>query len=365
MATRARIFQATNNLEARFGGPPFVVKGIQDTLDKDFSHNLIVFGETDFRNSNSINIPTFLNNHYGFFLGFLPREVKNMIKASDLILLHGFYLYSNLMILFQCRDKKIALMPHGTFEIFQQKKSPMRKFIFDCVFNFLIRKNSLRIFVASDSEIAGAQIKFPTTQITVVGIGVENPPMINLKKKSNGKLLCLSRITEKKRIDLCIKALELLRQQESGNQRLEIAGEGSELLKSKLIAQAKSLNVLTFLTFSGLLKDLEKWQAITDSSILLLPSMNENFAISVAECISAGVPVIVSKNVALHEFVQEFDCGVVIDNLSPENVFRATLKIESNYSTYVNNCLRNSYLLSWERVSRNWSKAIFEVIGSK
>jgi glycosyltransferase involved in cell wall biosynthesis len=253
-------------------------------------------------------------------------------------------------------------MPHGTFEMYQQKKSPVRKFFFDFIFNFFARKNDLSFFVASNSEMAGVLTKYPKANVTTVGIGVDRPLIVNLKNESNGKLLCLSRIAEKKRIDICIDALHLLRQQGSGNYSLGIAGEGDELLKSKLTAQAESLNVLTDLTFMGLLNGVEKWQAIADSSILLLPSMNENFAISVAECISAGLPVIVSEHVALHDFVQKYGCGVVIDSLSPENVLKAIKEIESSYSYYVDNCFSSSRLLSWDEVGEKWSEAIHEVL---
>lgn len=354
MNHKIKVLQVCNNIEVRFGGPSAVVTGIQGAFERKFDHQLVVFGKIDQILPKVIQVKTVRNNHYGFFWGAIPARIREFIKAADIILIHQIYAYSTLLILLSAKKKKIIFMPHGTFEIYQQNKSRIRKYVFDAILEFLARNCEISYIVATESEQFGVISKFPSRQVSTVGIGVDVPVTIHPKKVSNSSLLCLSRITEKKRIDICLGALSHLNLDSDNSYVLNIAGQGDELLKSKLIKLAETLKVSSEVNFLGLLVGNEKWKAINDASILLLPSMNENFAISVAECISVGVPVVVSKNVALHTFVKKFNCGIVINELTDKEVSSAVKIIEKNYKNYVNNCISASEYLSWNSVTPKW-----------
>lgn len=365
MSKKLKVIVVSNNLELRLGGPPAVVTGINKRLNSEFDHHLVVFGKSEYSFQNSTIIPTVRNNHYGFFWGVIPRQIRKLITGADLIILHEIYLYSNLLILIIAKHKQIVFMPHGTFEIFQQQKSRIKKFLFDLIFKLISRKREIKYIVATDTEQVGVKAKYPKRQVFTVGIGVDAPKEISNRKFSNGNLLCLSRISEKKRIDVCIDALCLLKNMSANVYTLNIAGNGDKTLTSRLVNQSKKLSEPTSVHFLGLLDEDEKWRVIQDSSILLLPSMNENFAISVAECISAGVPVIVSRNVALHVFVEKYNCGIVIETVSDQDVARAVIEVERNFSYFVSNCIFASPLLDWESVSSSWVETILELTGQK
>jgi hypothetical protein len=138
MDHKIKLLQFSNNLEVRLGGPPAVVTGILSVLNSKFDHNLVVFGKIDQDIPNVVQVKTFMNNKYGFFWGAIPSRIRTLIKAADTILIHEIYSYSNLLILLSAKNKKIILMPHGTFEIYQQNKSRLRKYLFDVIFDFLI-----------------------------------------------------------------------------------------------------------------------------------------------------------------------------------------------------------------------------------
>lgn len=358
MTNNLKVVQFSNNLEVRLGGPPMVVAGIQSHFNSTYDHHLVIFGKSDFVFSNSTNIPTFKNNHYGFFWGVIPKSIRILIKEADVLILHEFYLYSNLLVIFLARKKKILIMPHGTFEIYQQQQSRIKKFVFDCIFKFFSRNSLISFIVATDSEKVGVCRKFPNLSITTVGIGVSVPTDLIKKTSFNGELLCLSRIAEKKRIDVCIETISLLKAIDEKYYSLSIAGEGDESLKNDLIKYAVKLGVSKEVNFLGLLIEDKKWKTIQNSSVLLLPSMNENFAISVAECVSAGIPVIVSKNVALHEFVDKHKCGIVISDIADTELVRAIKEIEKDFSKFVLNCYQAAPELTWEAVGRKWLKVI-------
>ena len=365
MAKDFKVIQFSNNLEVRLGGPPTVVVGIQSYLNSEFNHHLVIFGKSDFMLPNSSNIPTVKNNHYGFFWGILPKAIRRLITEADLLIMHKIYLYSNLWVIFLAKNKKILMMPHGTFEIYQQQQSRIKKFVFDFIFKLVSRNCQISFIVATDSEQIGVSSKFPHLSIFTVGIGVSTPNDLIRKTSSNGGLLCLSRIAEKKRIDVCIEAISLLKTMGDEHYSLSIAGEGDESLKNQLVNHAEKLGVSSNVNFLGLLLEDKKWKAIQNSSILLLPSMNENFAISVAECISAGVPVIVSKNVALYEFVEKYKCGIVVSDICDKELVRAIKEIENEFSVFVRNCNLAAPELTWETIGRKWVEVIDNLLSIK
>jgi glycosyltransferase involved in cell wall biosynthesis len=365
MAKDFKVLQFSNNLEVRLGGPPMVVLGIQSHLNAEFDHQLVIFGKSDFVLPNSTNIPTVKNNHYGFFWGILPKAIRRLITEADLLIMHEFYLYSNLWVIFLAKNKKVLMMPHGTFEIYQQQRSRIKKFVFDFIFKLVSRNCEISFIVATASEKMGVSSKFPRLSISTVGIGVSTPKDLVRKTSSNHELLCLSRIAEKKRIDICIESISLLQTMGSKHYSLSIAGEGDDTLKNQLVNYAEKLGVSSSVNFLGLLLEEEKWKAIENSSILLLPSMNENFAISVAECISAGVPVIVSKNVALHAFVEKHKCGIVVSDISDKELVKAIKEIENEFSIFVSNCNLAAPELSWESIGRKWVDVINDFLSIK
>ncbi len=53
--------------------------------------------------------------------------------------------------------------------------------------------------------------------------------------------------------------------------------------------------------------------------------------------LAAGVPV-VAINIPGFKLIEDFDCGVLIDDLKPLSIRNAILKIENNYNKYSSNC---------------------------
>ena len=52
--------------------------------------------------------------------------------------------------------------------------------------------------------------------------------------------------------------------------------------------------------------------ALAAASVFVLPSASENFGIAAAESLAAGVPTIVSEEVALSSDIRRYDAGVVV-----------------------------------------------------
>jgi len=65
--------------------------------------------------------------------------------------------------------------------------------------------------------------------------------------------------------------------------------------------------------FAGRLDGEMKWASFAAAELFLLPSRQENFAITVAEAMQMAVPVIISDKVNTWPYVKEARAGLVLD----------------------------------------------------
>jgi len=62
-----------------------------------------------------------------------------------------------------------------------------------------------------------------------------------------------------------------------------------------------------------------KWAALACAEIFVLPSKQENFAISIAEAMHIGIPVVITSKVDSWPLVAEAKAGVVLDDATVES----------------------------------------------
>ena len=93
---------------------------------------------------------------------------------------------------------------------------------------------------------------------------------------------------------------------------LLIIGSGDKSYEKFLYDEAKRLK-LSNVRFTGFLVGEEKDKAITELSVLVVPSDFENFGNIVSEALVRGVPVIASKGTPWKE-LESYNCGWWINN---------------------------------------------------
>lgn len=116
---------------------------------------------------------------------------------------------------------------------------------------------------------------------------------------------------KRKGLSVCIDALKKLPQQKF---ELVVAGNPPEL-------------ALENIKYVGFVTEMRELYQSCD--ITLLPSFYEPFGLVVPESIQCGTPVIISKFVGAKDLVTENE-GVVLDNISPDEIVRAIIKITEN-----------------------------------
>lgn len=112
-------------------------------------------------------------------------------------------------------------------------------------------------------------------------------------------VLFMSRIDPKKGLQLLIPAVARL-QAEFGKLWFVLAGTGEEGVTSSvealLDAQTKGVRVRKV----GFLSGQEKADALAAANVFALPSLNENFGIVLIEAMHAGLPLLISDEVYIH-----------------------------------------------------------------
>ena len=100
---------------------------------------------------------------------------------------------------------------------------------------------------------------------------------------------------------------------------------------------------------------------------MVLPSENENFAIVVAEALSAGVPCVVSKFVGTADIVAKHHAGEVIHDLTPISVANGIMKVlqgdEIKYRDAAFEAVENS--LDWSKIALRWETLVTSLAYTK
>ena len=122
--------------------------------------------------------------------------------------------------------------------------------------------------------------------------------------------LFLGRIHPKKGVDLLISAFSQIARHNL-NRHLVLAGPVTSSYHSYLDRLIRSLSIESQITWTGHLDGNMKWAAYSSSSLFCLPSHQENFGVSVAEALSASLPVAISSAVNIADRVQATGSGFV------------------------------------------------------
>ena len=123
-------------------------------------------------------------------------------------------------------------------------------------------------------------------------------------------MLFLSRLDRKKGLELLLEAFARVRSSVDRSV-LVIAGEGTPGYTAALRARADALNLNSDIIWAGFLSGDEKTAAFAAASVFVLPSFSENFGIAALEALAAGVPVILSDQVALSDEIRNAGAGLV------------------------------------------------------
>lgn len=279
-----------------------------------------------------------------FYSFKMHQAIAKNVKNFDIVHITGVFLAVSVLGAYYARKykKPYIISPRGVL-----MKEPLRRKSF---------KKHLYLSFIEKNNLAKADAIHFTAELERDEYIKENLPLKNsivvpncfdssefeesvehgyLRKKykipDNKKIiLFLSRLSWKKGFDTLIPAFAEVIKKES-NTILVIAGGNDEGYKKEIDKFIEQNRVKDKVIFTGLVKGREKIAAYQDSDVFVLPSYSENFGNVVFEALYFGLPVVITKNVAVFPEVEKAGGGLVI-NKDINELSKAILKIINNPS---------------------------------
>lgn len=154
--------------------------------------------------------------------------------------------------------------------------------------------------------------------IVVIPYGVEVPKtgdaraFLRAHPELAGKriVLFLGRMHSGKGLDLLCRAWKDAAR--PADARLVLAGPDCNRTMAKLKRLVDALDIASSVSFTGMLRGEERWNALAAAEAFVLPSRSEGLSVSALEALALGVPVIVTSQCNLPE-VRTRECGWVVE----------------------------------------------------
>jgi glycosyltransferase involved in cell wall biosynthesis len=222
----------------------------------------------------------------------------------------------------------------------------------------LFRKiwSSASAVIANSSGLRNLALDFmPSLDIEIIPNGIDTEKFHPAKIQRPGKpvkLLTVSRLIERKRIDLLIKAVSLATDM-GLDVCLNIAGEGN--LGGELRKLSRELDVSEKIFFLGRIPSEKMPQIYRENDVFLMSSAHEGMSNAMLEAMASGLPVITTQCEGVEELIT--DNGIVTERADAESLAEALKKLMQNDKSYKKMCNTSrtqAEKLSWNTVARRY-----------
>ena len=189
---------------------------------------------------------------------------------------------------------RLIISPRGTLSEYAFGRNAFQKKIFWHAFQARVLNEAACFHATAMSEYEDIRRHGFKQPVCILPNGIDVPPLEKVTNCAGRRqLLFLGRIHPIKGIDNLLHAWQLL-EKTFLDWDLHIAGPDNDGYLAKMQALASELG-LKRVVFVGPLFGEEKLNAYRSAELFVLPTHSENFGMSVAEALAAGVPAIVTK----------------------------------------------------------------------
>lgn len=256
----------------------------------------------------------------------MKREYCTLLDVltPDVVHINGCWMLQCSWTVFWAKSKgyPVVLSAHGMLEPWDIKKNYWTKKLPALL---LYQKRAVKIadvLVATAETERNNLIKLGYNEnVAVVPNGIIiDGVVIKRSWEERKQMLFLALYRRNKGLDLLMQAVAHMKN-ELNDWKVIIAGIESDYSVSELKSMAEKLEIDSIVDIIGGLFGDTKWNTYRESDVFILPTLNENFGIVIAESLLCGTPVITTKGAPWPQ-IAEYGCGWWIDR-SVDNLVSA------------------------------------------
>ncbi|MBB6128035.1 XrtY-associated glycosyltransferase XYAG1 [Mucilaginibacter lappiensis] len=269
----------------------------------------------------------------------LLKSVWQNVKKYDVVHIQAWW---NLVSVLSCliavwRKVPVVVSARGTLSpySFQNKNGMIKSLIHRLLTRPLLKRCHIHTTSAYEQSAVDSIIKYKS--IATIYNFVKLPVYYSQEQSAISspiKLIFLSRIEEKKGLDILLNALGMVKIPF----HLTIAGTGNGTYIDQLKSLAIQKNIHDNITWTGFVND-SKFELLQQHHLFVLPSHDENFGNTVIESLSVGIAVLISESVGLADYVEKNQLGWVCQP-NQQSVREAIERITQQHTDLIR--IRNS-----------------------
>jgi glycosyltransferase involved in cell wall biosynthesis len=242
------------------------------------------------------------------------------VNEFHLLHIHTVFSYVSTAAALIARAKAVpyVVRPLGVLNRwgFENRKPVLKRLSFAAIDKHVLQ-HAAAIQYTSEQEQIEAERLCPVIRPVVLPnpVRMQNEPPVRHDPEDSGAaprplILFMSRLDEKKGLDLLIQAFARVRQR-FPECRLVVAGSGEESVAKSLRRLAEREQVADAIDWVGFVSGAAKQQLLARADVFALPSYSENFGVAVVEAMAAGLPVVISDQIGIHPAITQGGAGLV------------------------------------------------------
>jgi glycosyltransferase involved in cell wall biosynthesis len=307
-----------------------------------------------------------------FYSPKMKNWLKNNINNFDIIHLHNFRSYQNMMVGKYALLNKIPyiIQAHGSLPY--NGKTILKK-SFDRIYGLNLLQSASKCIALNETEKQQyIELGVDENKIEIIPNGInlseyENLPNRGIFRKKYGIeedekiVLYLGRLHKSKGIDLLLKSFSKVKEK-LGSVKLILVGP-DDGYKKELKFLIKSLNIESQVILTGFISSEEKIQALVDADVFVTPKFT-GFPVTFVESCACGTPIITTDEGDKLDWIHE-RVGYIA-NYDPNGFGNAIEKIINNNNLRIEfskQCKKNvKEKFNWEKITKTIEATYEEII---
>jgi glycosyltransferase involved in cell wall biosynthesis len=290
--------------------------------------------------------------HFSAFL-YYQRNFKGKF---DVVVdeVHGLPFFTPLYV----KEKKVVLICEVAGDIWNK--------MFGLIYGFLgqtteriylnhLYKNIPFLTISASSQQELVLHGVAKKNITVLPMGITLPEKLPVvKKETNPTLLFVGRLVKTKGVEdaiLCAKYVA----DRFKNTQLWIIGRGDARYEAHLKEKASKLKINKQIKFFGFTSEKEKFELMRRAHILIHPSQQEGFGLTIPEAGIVGTPAVAYNVLGLRDIIKNGENGLLVNKNTPLGLAEeivAILSDESYYKKLSRSAIEYSKKFNWDYTAK-------------